>query len=690
MLFPKASLRLFVLVVTAILLVPGSVSSWAADEQQPAEGAPPAPPPNGRSAAPVIHAVYVKSAPVVDGKLDEECWSQASRLEGFYCPNVDTPPPDETVGLVCVDEGSVYVGIICHDETPQDIVAKETRRNGDFGSDDFVVLVIDPWHKHTDFYQFVVTAGGVQAEMIPGGSATKIEWRGDWRGAAARTPSGWQAEIAIPYSILRYTTGQTTFGLAVARQFAQERILAVHPQVGRSVDPTLFIDLVGLRLPGNGSRPILMSYLTLDSCDGLGAAYKTGLDAQYHLSNGLTALAAANPDFKQIEDAVEPISFSYTERYLPDPRPFFITGQEGFLPREHLLYTRRIEKFDAGVKLFGTVGDESIGLLDALTYGEQNTLAASWRHRFDDDTAARLLFVSDRRWGELSGGGLAYGLDMSRTWRNPRGQDQVWAVAYLSRPQESGSGAVYTLGGTHDQGSGTINYNWQTRLASDEFSPSLGYYPEVNNLGGSFSFWRWDRLEKGGLEARSWNVDTCYYRFLEGEGIFEARLSPGYVWIWRNGRVLRLSFTRGQQFNYNSSDSNVFVAWNEKDMYRRGNLFLLKGKRAGGEYSYLSLSQGFRAFGKISLRLAGEYGSLVDSPEYSGRGYQAILTSSYDITPERTIAARVIARDAGVSAYAAYRQVVRRGMDAYVILGDPDPARTGFSPRLAVKLIRTL
>jgi hypothetical protein len=34
-----------------------------------------------------------------------------------------------------------------------------------------------------------------------------------------------------------------------------------------------------------------------------------------------------------------------------------------------------------------------------------------------------------------------------------------------------------------------------------------------------------------------------------------------------------------------------------------------------------------------------------------------------------------------------YRQVVRRGMDAYVIVGDPDPARTGFASRVAVKLI---
>ena len=57
---------------------------------------------------------------------------------------------------------------------------------------------------------------------------------------------------------------------------------------------------------------------------------------------------------------------------------------------------------------------------------------------------------------------------------------------------------------------------------------------------------------------------------------------------------------------------------------------------------------------------------------------------------ERSIGLRVIARNTGVTAYAAYRQVVRRGVDAYVIVGDPDPSRTRFAPRLIVKLIRTL
>ncbi len=93
---------------------------------------------------------------------------------------------------------------------------------------------------------------------------------------------------------------------------------------------------------------------------------------------------------------------------------------------------------------------------------------------------------------------------------------------------------------------------------------------------------------------------------------------------------------------------------------------------------------------KQAARLGVEYGTLVGSPESDGRWFQGVLTTSYDLTSERSIGARAIVRGDGVTGYAAYRQVVRRGLDIYVLVGDPRSDRTGFSSRVMVKLIRTL
>src|SRR5512137_2188256 len=105
---------------------------------------------------PVVPATVTSSAPVIDGRLDDACWATAARLEGFFPPDVTDPVPEETVGLVCITDSAIYVGMICRDRTPDDTVAQETRRNGDIWDDDYVEVSLDTWHQHQDMYTFRV------------------------------------------------------------------------------------------------------------------------------------------------------------------------------------------------------------------------------------------------------------------------------------------------------------------------------------------------------------------------------------------------------------------------------------------------------------------------------------------------------------------------------------------------------
>ena len=662
------------LVAGVLLLADAPV---VAGEESAADGGERPPPP-------VVEAVYVEEPPTIDGQLDDACWAKAARLEGLFCPDLDQPVPEETIGLICVDEEAIYVGFLCHDRTPGDIVANETRRNGDIWNDDWASFDLDTWHTHGGTYTFIVTARGTQQEAIPGGSATKIEWRGDWTAAACRTTEGWQAEMAIPFSILRYSPGQDIFGFTIGRHFAEERVWACYPIMGKTWDPTRTADLKGLRPPTIKPRPMLMPYVTADLGESVGRRFDTGLDVQHRMPSGLTALATFNPDFSQIEDVVEPISFSYTERYLDDPRPFFATGQEEYLPRYHLLYTRRIEDFDAGIKVFGTVGDETIGILDAITLGDENALAGAWGHRFDDDAYSKLVFVSHRRAGEPSS--FCYGLDASHAWRRPEGVDSLWIVLYESQTQGAESGGSYAIGGDgrRTRGSRNSDYGWMLRAVTEDFAPSLGYWPWTDQIGGYAYFSQQDNFETGPLQVRGWSMWIQHFPYLEADGMYWSEMTPGYSWNWRNGRSAHLGLTMGRREGYSSSDASLYYGWNGRDMYRRGGASVLRGERRGGRYTYYSLGQSFRPLNGLSLRLDGAYSDLAEPAAYAGHQYQTVLTASYDVTPEKCVAARGIWRDAGFTAYASYRQVVRRGMDAYVIVGDPDPAKSGFTERLAV------
>jgi hypothetical protein len=633
---------------------------------------------------PQVPAVYVDTAPVIDGKLDDACWTQAARLTDFYVLDLDQPVPEETTGLICVDDKAIYVGFICKDKSQDDIVAAETRRNGDISSDDYVEFALDPWNKHDTTYSFRVSARGTQAEDIPGGSATKIEWRGDWTAAVARTPEGWTAEMGIPFSILRCPPGQTTFGFSVRRHLAKERLEICFPNTGRPWNPTLAADLVGLHPPVIRPRPIFMPYVTLDS-GGEGRHFDAGLDVQYKLPNGLTALGAVNPDFRHIEDVVEPISFSYTERYLPDPRPFFITGQEGYLPNSHLLYTRRIADFDAGVKLFGTVGNESIGLLDAITFGEENSLAGMWSHRFSDDDAVQIMAVDHAREGEPSN--IAYGGGGQHIWRHPEGTDTIWTMFYQSREDEGRSGGWYEIGGEHTRGNGQPWWDWALRAVTRDFQPALGYNVDQDSAGGEFDYGVQTRYEKGSLESRSWVVNSGYLPYRHGGGVLKSYLVPSYAWGWRSGYYLSVGVSQARYYRQDSSDVHMSLGWKTRDMYRQGGLSVLRGVRAGGDYTELYLSQGFRPRRNLSANLGVEYSHLEPPSPDAYHAYQSVLTATYDLTTEKCVSARLIARDGGFNVFATYRQVVRRGMDAYVLLGDPNPEHTGVTSRVILKLI---
>ena len=62
---------------------------------------------------------------------------------------------------------------------------------------------------------------------------------------------------------------------------------------------------------------------------------------------------------------------------------------------------------------------------------------------------------------------------------------------------------------------------------------------------------------------------------------------------------------------------------------------------------------------------------------------QLVLTTTYDLTDERTASARLVCSDSNTNVYAAYRQRVRRGMDLLIVVGDPNADQ--WVSRLAVK-----
>ena len=104
---------------------------------------------------------------------------------------------------------------------------------------------------------------------------------------------------------------------------------------------------------------------------------RAGADIRYEVTPQLRLIGTANPDFDNIEQAVEGIDFSYGERYVPDRRPFFSEGGNVYNVGQ-LFYSRRIEDMDGGLKLFGKLGkNTSVGTLGTYHKNNQNFILSA-------------------------------------------------------------------------------------------------------------------------------------------------------------------------------------------------------------------------------------------------------------------------------------------------------------------------
>jgi hypothetical protein len=650
------------------------------------------PPEQATPEAPHIPAVVTEAPPVVDGLLDDACWQVATHIDGFWREDVDGPELERTEAWICADSHSLYVAFRCHDSRPSEIRAEQTKRQGSLRNDDRVAVRLDVEDAGRNTYQFRVNPVGTQQDRVPGGTSEKIEWRGDWSAAARVDEGGWSAEMAIPFSFLRYPQGQDCFRITLERQLAREDDDSVWPHsYARRQDPAECARLTRLQTPPVPFRYTLMPYLlsVMSEDEDDREAIAGGLDVRGTFANGVVGLATYNPDFRNLEDVVETIDFTFVERYLPEYRPFFQEGS-GYMPTGewspvNIFYSRRIEELDWGVKSFGTVGSHRFGVLDVYRRGGENHLVWDYRHLFGTEGDLEFAGVNRRVPSEPHNSAHSIGTH----WDFPfvGGSRSFSAEWYRSRTDGEGGDdeAVYVSGSLwRRQGlGGWISYSF----VGPEFRADDGYVPDPGARGLSSGI-SYDRsYDEGSLQETGWHLDL---ETGESEDGRRRRLSLSHSREWRNGWTARGGLSRGERDGFDVVSNRVGVGWNHRDMYRSGGVDVSWGERYGESYRYYGLGQGFRPTGRLSADLRAERVFAADldddgnvlPAEWSD---QLVLTAAYDVTTEKTISARVVRVDSTTNFYAAYRQRVRRGMDLLVVAGDPNADE--WVSRLAVKAI---
>ncbi|MBP7586743.1 MAG: carbohydrate binding family 9 domain-containing protein [Thermoanaerobaculia bacterium] len=481
------------------------------------------------------------TAPIrVDGLLDEAIWQEAEVVALAYetAPGENRPAPIATTCRLLYDSERLYVGCNAADPHPEEIRARFTDRDQAYDGD-FVGVRLDPFLDRRRSFEFYVNPLGVQmdlfrddlaAERQGGDDSEDISWDALWDSAGRITAGGFEVELAIPFSSLRFPPGSAaqTWGIGFSRvRPRRDRLeLASEPfDRNRNCSVCQLSTIAGFAGVTPGRHLELDPTLTIQRAerraevpDGPLEAgevdVEAGLTATWGVTPDIILSGTVNPDFSQVEaDALELDVNQQFAIFYPERRPFFLEGADIFTTPFQVVFTRNVADPDWGAKVTGKRGASAFGAFVAedartslLIPGSQRSALAELpfastnavaRYRRDLGVNSALGVVATSREGSAGGAGGDYsnqvaGLD---------GLFRLGAVDSL-RVQALGSRTEYPDEIVHDydQPAGALSdhalyvsynhdsRNWRLSAAYEDigrdFRADLGFLPQVDRRYG--------------------------------------------------------------------------------------------------------------------------------------------------------------------------------------------------------------
>ena len=386
--------------------------------------------PANRLPAKLLQASRISSTPVLDGLLEEEVWRKAQIISDFAQrePEEHGIPSERTEARIIFDNEHLYIGFVMYDSEPQAIRATQLRRDSlriplrgtdrrgsGAQSDDIISVMLDTFHDRRNAFLFTVNALGTRSDAtIRNEREVNQDWDERWEAAAQITDHGWEAELAIPWSILRYASSNPVWGLDFRREIRRTNEVIIWSNSSQDF-PFLAVsqagELHGLDDLTLNERFRLRPYIT-----GISSSFAQrddpiskrsgdiGIeDLKIKLTSTLTSQFTYNTDFAQVEVDEQRVNLTRFSILFPEKREFFLEaannfsfgnteGRYGVPPPSRLYFSRRIGLDDNGAplpiafggKLTGKMGRGNLGLQhvrtgdSALTPGRGYTVLR-WR-----------------------------------------------------------------------------------------------------------------------------------------------------------------------------------------------------------------------------------------------------------------------------------------------------------------------
>jgi hypothetical protein len=337
-------------------------------------------------------ATHVTTPPVVDGVLDDDAWQLVEPITEFRQrdPVDGGTPTERTEVRIAYDADHLYFGLRLHDSDPTAIRKSILHREGRIHQDDHFWIVLDTYHDRRNAYIFEINPFGTQGDALFTDESLVLDdwnWEGVYESEARIDEDGWTAEVAIPFTTIRFSDADApTMGIAIRRAIRRknEQVFWPHiPQRYRAgiTQVSQFAALSGLQGLRRGRHMELKPFAIGGAQRAQGSSgaetdvlRDIGVDFKYAITSNLTMDLTWNTDFAQVESDNVQVNLTRFNLFFPEKREFFLerAGLFGFgnARDTELFFSRRIgltSQIVGGGRVTGQLGKFSIGALSLQT-----------------------------------------------------------------------------------------------------------------------------------------------------------------------------------------------------------------------------------------------------------------------------------------------------------------------------------
>jgi hypothetical protein len=302
------------------------------------------------------------NSPVIDGKLDDECWIKEGEWSDNFIQNTPIErgkPTFPTKIKLLFDNKNIFFALRAWDPEPGKINRFIGNRD-DNSIGDLISVAFDTYHDFRAGTEFNINTGGNKTDLIVTDNLSiNLNWNSVWEGKTSVNDSSWCAEFRIPFSQLRYNNNDTgmVWGLHVRRIIRRLQEVDQWSLIPRKNPGHIFSfgEMYGLKEIPKPRLVEIFPYISekVSTEPGIPGSPYTG-NTRWNTNGGLDAKIGAgdftfditiNPDFGQIEADPSVLNLTAFETFYDEKRPFFLEGKHIFdfsADNNIAFYSRRI------------------------------------------------------------------------------------------------------------------------------------------------------------------------------------------------------------------------------------------------------------------------------------------------------------------------------------------------------------